>query len=403
MGGSSNEGPSTGGSSNGGSSNGGASTGGEGMTTGGQPQGEGGTTEATGGTGTGGVPPAPAQPGAACDNDAKCESGVCFDGVCCEEACSGTCYGCTRMRTNQPNGVCAPVIAGTDPYDSCAKSNDACGLDGICVGAGACRYPSTSTVCAAASCVNGQATAASQCSGDGDCVAPAATSCGDYACNGSSSCRTNCSSNSHCSSTTYCKGSSCVDKEGAGVVCSAAAECESGTCSGRCCASGTPCNCPQPSAGNLIKNPGFDKDLSNWNFSTAHAWQQVDASQPGATAQCPYSGSLAVKTTSVPFSQCVNVQKNTFYNFGVRIRLQGDATTAQCNVALWSQTNCSGQNSLVQSVEVTTVSNTFSGDLSKGLNSGTYLSVEIYCFTLAAGTAVGSFDRFYLSAAPDGF
>jgi hypothetical protein len=382
---------------------GGSGSGGEGMATGGQPQGEGGSTEATGGTGTGGVPPLPSQPGAACEDDAECESDVCFDGVCCEEACAGTCYGCTRMRTNQPNGVCAPVIAGSDPYDSCAKSDDACGLDGLCDGDGACRYPDATSVCAAASCIDGQLTAASQCSGDGDCVAPAATSCGDYACANGSSCRTSCSSNSHCSASTYCKGSSCADKEQPGVVCSAAAECESGTCSGRCCASGTPCNCPQPSAGNLVKNPGFDADLSSWNFSTAHTWQAVDASEPGATAQCPYSGSMAVTTTSVPFSQCVSVQEDTFYNFGVRIRIQGEVDSAQCNVILWSQNDCKGENVLAQSVEVTSVSNNFSGDLSKSFNSGGYVSVEIYCFTLAWGTAVGSFDRFYLSKPPGGF
>src|SRR5690349_11274787 len=135
------------GSSSGGTETGGSATGGAG----GQPQGEGGTTEPTGGTGTGGTPPLPSQPGAACDNDSECDSDVCFDGVCCEEACEDACYGCTRARTNQPSGTCAPVIAGTDPYDSCGKSGDACGFDGSCDGEGACRYPGSSTVCAAAS------------------------------------------------------------------------------------------------------------------------------------------------------------------------------------------------------------------------------------------------------------
>lgn len=389
-------GSSTGDPDTGGSDAGGASAGG-------QPQGEGGTPEPTGGTGTGGVPPLPSQPGAACDNDSECESDVCFDGVCCEEGCDGTCYGCTRARTNQPNGTCAPVIAGTDPYDSCGKSGDACGLDGLCDGDGACRYPGSSTVCAAASCVDGQLTAASQCSGDGNCEAPTATSCGDYACANGSSCRTSCSSNSHCSSTTYCQSSSCVDREDAGHLCSAAAECQSGTCSGRCCASGTPCNCPQPSSANLIRNPGFDQNLANWNVSTAQAWQSADASQPGASAQCPYSGSLAQNVSDVPFSQCVNIEANTFYNFGVRMRIQGDVNSARCNVFLWSQSDCDGLNELVQFSEVTSVSNNFSDDLSEGFNSGNYFSAEISCFVLAPGSVLASFDRFYLSKAPDSY
>lgn len=367
-----------------------------------EPQGEGGTVEPQGNGGEAGTP-LPSQPGATCSADAECESDVCFDGVCCDEVCDDPCYGCTRSKTNYANGRCAPVIAGTDPYNSCGQSGDACGLDGQCDGSGECRYAGASTVCAAASCVGGQLTAASKCSGDGQCDTPAATSCGNYVCADSLTCRTACSQNAHCSSTTYCKNSSCVDKEDDGTLCTAAAQCQSGSCSGRCCPSGTPCNCPQPNAANVLKNPGFDTNLSNWNLGVGFAWNSADASQPDATAQCPFSGSVVASITDLPFDQCAGIQANTFYDFGVRIRMQGDASSARCNIILYAQANCTGSSIVVDSAEVTSTSSAFTADLSRSFNSGDHVSADIVCFMFAPGSATTNFDRFYLSKAPATF
>src|SRR5215831_7969487 len=53
-------------------------------------------------------------------------------------------------------------------------------------------------------------------------------------------------------------------KKSPGEPCTSAFECSSGLCGGRCCNPGVGCTCTQPSAANLIVNPGFDNALSGW-------------------------------------------------------------------------------------------------------------------------------------------
>ncbi|MBM4394027.1 MAG: hypothetical protein FJ090_23110, partial [Deltaproteobacteria bacterium] len=80
--------------------------------------------------------------GAACTSLATCKSGFCVDGVCCESACDSTCLACSRAATGGSDGTCADVQANLDPRGDCADDGaPACGLNGLCDGAGACdRY-----------------------------------------------------------------------------------------------------------------------------------------------------------------------------------------------------------------------------------------------------------------------
>jgi hypothetical protein len=78
--------------------------------------------------------------GAYCYNDRLCNSMHCLDDICCDAPCTGSCEACKQALTGQPDGVCAPVLAGTDPHDECSDSGTelACEHDGMCDGAGAC-------------------------------------------------------------------------------------------------------------------------------------------------------------------------------------------------------------------------------------------------------------------------
>ncbi len=90
--------------------------------------------------------------GETCSGSSQCDSGFCVDGVCCESACGGNhvpapgnppaagdCHGCRATLTGQPNGVCAPVSAGTvcrryastfcDIEEKCDGISLACGDD----------------------------------------------------------------------------------------------------------------------------------------------------------------------------------------------------------------------------------------------------------------------------------
>jgi len=69
--------------------------------------------------------------GSPCSSNSQCISGHCVDGFCCNTACSGTCQACSNSKTGQPDGICAYVIAGTDPDNECPDSQ-------VCNGAGVC-------------------------------------------------------------------------------------------------------------------------------------------------------------------------------------------------------------------------------------------------------------------------
>ena len=88
-------------------------TGGGGGIGGAMDAGAGGTAGAGGATVNLDAPPAQFPNGSPCAVGTVCASGICADGVCCGSACSG-CNACGRVLTGQPDGICAPVLSGSD-------------------------------------------------------------------------------------------------------------------------------------------------------------------------------------------------------------------------------------------------------------------------------------------------
>ena len=282
--------------------------------------------------------------GSHCDVTNNCANGICVEGVCCDTACDLKCKSCLKANTDQPDGTCAFVRAGTSHASDCTAADvSTCGFDGTCDGAGACRKYRAGSVCKTQACANGSSTLApaSTCNGSGTCVADTAISCSNYACDSASNtCRSTCTGDANCSASAYCSGNTCTPKKSDGAVCSGANQCRSGTCGGRCCPAGTNCMCPQPTPGNLIKNPGFDTDLSGWTVTAGEGsvfWDPLDA------LDCPYSGRARISWLEGPaiavptISTCLPVQGGTAYNVGIRTY-----SGALCEFSTYSSSNCAG-------------------------------------------------------------
>lgn len=95
-----------------------------------------------------------------CDEDAQCESGFCpaADGLCCESACEAPCMACRADKTGTANGICAPILDGSDPDDECEGTlvcNDAFGCCGDVVPAPGGNCPAACTRCEGTTCVIG--------------------------------------------------------------------------------------------------------------------------------------------------------------------------------------------------------------------------------------------------------
>jgi len=173
--------------------------------------------------------------GQLCALAGECASGQCQQGVCCSTACAGACMSCALPGST---GVCVAVPAGgADPSGSCKDQGAAsCGNDGACNGSGACRKYAAGTVCAAATCTGGNATASSACDGKGACLAGASRSCAPYVCNPTAhDCYNSCSDVSQCLTGNQCLMNQC-GKKAAGAPCTQASECMSNVCAdGVCC------------------------------------------------------------------------------------------------------------------------------------------------------------------------
>ena len=70
--------------------------------------------------------------GSGCTLPSDCASGFCTDGVCCDSACDGLCMACNNNKTGQPDGVCSPITAGTDPEAECQVPTDDVCSGGTC-------------------------------------------------------------------------------------------------------------------------------------------------------------------------------------------------------------------------------------------------------------------------------
>ena len=159
-----------------------------------------------------------------------------MDGVCCEAACTGGCFACSAAKTAQADGLCRPIVGGTDPDSECTQDPAlSCGNDGFCDGAGACRKYTAGSTCVPESCTGSTHTSAQLCNGAGTCGAATTSGCGAYVC-GATSCLTTCTTSADCATGNYCLGTACVPQETNGTACLTSAECGSGFCvDGVCC------------------------------------------------------------------------------------------------------------------------------------------------------------------------
>lgn len=286
--------------------------------------------------------------GAACTSDGQCGSGHCADGVCCSMACGEQCHSCKAVDTGMSDGMCSLVRAGLSHRDDCVMTaSTSCGTDGTCDGAGNCRKWGTETTCGPSSCpaASSSFVAAAACDGNGKCAPGNPSSCGAYRCDDSTRmCRADCSGANDCSPGAYCGAGKCSLLKKDGVVCARNAECASGTCGGRCCPLQSSCSCPQPSAGNLVKNGGFDGDVSGWTIEPNDgevSWLSSDA------ADCPFSGSIKLSVSPGEsgrrprISQCVTSAEGKFH-FAVKAMCLSTFCTMDCAVEPFDRPGCVG-------------------------------------------------------------
>jgi hypothetical protein len=134
-----------------------------------------------------------------------------------------------------------------------------------------------------------------------------------------------------------CPGSPTCKKPD-GEICTADAECATGTCGGRCCAAG--CSCTQPNSTNLLLNPGIDRDTSGWSIENGTLSRSLSDAE-----RCPYSGSM---TTNIPagggnisIGQCVpNTPLKGDFNFGASVYSTGGGFVVACQLVLYSGFHC---------------------------------------------------------------
>lgn len=286
--------------------------------------------------------------GSACRAKTECASDACADGVCCNNDCAGACLSCLKIDTGGADGTCSFVKANAAHGDDCpSELEKTCGYNGRCDGAGGCLKWSASTVCDAATCPTKGTTqtAASLCDGQGTCVQGVTKACGTYLCDEATAvCLSTCATTDDCASGYFCEDGNCAKRPN-GQACGASSECLSGVCGGRCCAAGTSCTCPQPSALNLLENPGFDTDLSSWQLTPGEGSSGPAMWHAEDDHACPYSGSAELYhfmyDASAIISQCVPVSDATMYNFGGAI-FDYNCGNAYCTVQWFNLASCGG-------------------------------------------------------------
>jgi hypothetical protein len=189
--------------------------------------------------------PQPLAQGASCTTSSQCGTGQCVDGVCCESACTETCKTCNA------EGKCVAVAAGEADSACTAQPMTGCGRDGMCDGAGACRYWAADTECAPGNCTGTTLTPARVCDGKGTCKTATSTTCPTTCVN--NSCNETCSMQNPCQAGFFCDpDGKCKAKAAAAAPCTTNEECSTNFCAdGVCCrtACDTPCySCASPSA-----------------------------------------------------------------------------------------------------------------------------------------------------------
>jgi|GEM_PF-3417691 hypothetical protein len=145
-----------------------------------------------------------------CSIAGDCTLGNCTEGICCSTSCAGTCVSCLAARKTSgiDDGTCGPVLAATDPRDSCdAQATGTCGTTGLCDGNGSCSQYPAGTACADSSCSTLTTTQSSLCDGSGACKTTPGEDCGSYVCR-AGECPITCTTNSDCAPSSFCSAAS---------------------------------------------------------------------------------------------------------------------------------------------------------------------------------------------------
>jgi hypothetical protein len=159
------------------------------------------------------------QYGDKCTGATACPPGAfCADGVCCNSQCTGQCEAC---NTNEARGSCVGVVGAPAAGHAVCPSGaggDVCRTatcDGL-TRASCAGFVGASTMCRAASCADGIATAAAVCDQKGACQAAVTSQCTPYVCEGDV-CATSCKSDADCATTFRCDATtgSCVSRSAA--------------------------------------------------------------------------------------------------------------------------------------------------------------------------------------------
>ena len=186
-----------------------------------------------------------------------------------------------------------------------------------------------------------------------------------------------------------------------GEPCSAAAECAGGICGGRCYVAG--CTCTLPSPANLLKDPGFDVDVSNWTTSTGTIMRALFDAE-----RCPYSGSLAATADSAQsVTQCVpNTPLFGDFVFGGAFRIDSNGPSAPppiCQSSFYSGFNCDADVIVTNETDPPAAGGTWRSISGVVPNVTGANSVAFNCY-LGSTTGVTYYlDMLYLSKAPGGF
>jgi hypothetical protein len=358
----------------------------------------------------------------------ECVSGIVADGVCCDKACTG-CSACSGAPlTAATAGQCAYVVAGQVAHGACTASSKVCGPDGTCDGNGSCRStPQEGQACSEDpnnKCVSGGVCRSGACSGAVSitCTSPPECQTGGTCLTSTGQCsysnipdNTNCTGDGNACYNHACQSGACVATL---KPCNSPTPCHvsPGTCSGGTCSYPTPasngsvdytcpsgkqfcyggqcvqctsdvqcssvrpscdssshaCVCKKPSAGNLLKNPGFDGSMANWTSGAQVSYSTIDSDG------CSESGSFYVNgSTDGDPSQCFPVTPGVLYYVGLRSRAGNPGGQIRFN--FWGGVNCTG--SIVDTLSPIS--------FSAPSDNTTWFSYDGYSFT-APGSAVSA-------------
>ncbi|HEY0711724.1 MAG TPA: hypothetical protein VGF45_03565, partial [Polyangia bacterium] len=141
--------------------------------------------------------------GVPCQANEQCQTDFCTDGVCCNVSCRGACVSCNQADRM---GECLPTAAGQpDPHLLCRTDYPAsCGQSGVCNGQGGCAKYNAGVPCGDPACDGSRVMVpASECDGEGRCVAATPIACAPFLCEGTS-CRVTCTMDAHCQAPQVC-------------------------------------------------------------------------------------------------------------------------------------------------------------------------------------------------------